>query len=218
MKFYTAVGTATKYPENLCVTVYSGHKEYELQPAESIIWAYCNHNIITETELLNDIPNTYNIDEIQNWFFRLHRRGLIIAGEGENGVDALYNLLKKVELISTDHGIIANLITFLYLIVIKMQSPIKVWRSMPHTIRSASMRRIRRMNPEQQELQMQLRDERFLLRILRKKRIAANEVVELFRHISDSLSPEDLKRKAMTSISNLYLNKQIRFEILRGRS
>lgn len=120
--FYTAVGRYVLRRDNegrqYPVVITHGNESL-LDVQEMIIWSSLLWKVSTYDELKNEylaksrsaqVSGQYALDHYLN---RLQQRGLIVSGKDYVGVDALYDLLSRLNVIAVSDSLIAKIAAFL---------------------------------------------------------------------------------------------------------
>lgn len=123
---YTAVGRferrtnkSGQYP-----VIIVNKKEYTVDIPEMMIWTCLNWRIL-ELSQIEQLYNKMACDSEINpksgyelYIEQLVQKGLIVSGSGENGNEALYNLLNNLYIIPVTSGLFVKIIAFLKFVFI----------------------------------------------------------------------------------------------------
>lgn len=127
MKLYTAVGIFHR-KGNMnglsCPMITVGKREYVVDLQEMMLWTILNWRILENQEL----EEHYRVkvaevgyDSHRSWadcLRRLEQRGLVVSGSGENGEEALYNLLSCLYVIPLTSSTFLRTLSFLKLTIL----------------------------------------------------------------------------------------------------
>lgn len=142
---YTAVGRFQK-KGNIngmsCPVIFVGQKEYMVDLQEMMLWTILNWSIL-EVEEIEQFYNAkiievgYNSNRsLEDCMRRLKQRGLIVAGTGSTGEDALYNLISCLYVIPLSSSLLLKSITLLKLTFanqFSMRTAKKIFKNIPLT-------------------------------------------------------------------------------------
>lgn len=121
MKLYTAIGNYKLNTHGL-PTVVSGDHEYCLDPYELIIWTSLTFRILTHQELRAEFYrreqelHILGESEFEHYLNRLIVRRLIISGQDDTGVDALYDLIGHLYVQTVPDSLMSRTIAFFKLV------------------------------------------------------------------------------------------------------
>lgn len=131
MKLYTAVGRFQQKGRMdglSCPVIFAGQQEYGVDLQEMMLWTILNRRILEAHEigeLYRAKVLEVGYDTHRSWeacLDRLHQRGLVVSGTGENGEDALYNLLSCLYVVPISNSTLLRLLTFLKLTLVNGKS------------------------------------------------------------------------------------------------
>ena len=117
MTLYTAIGTYKLNPHGL-PTILCGDREYGMTTHELLLWSSLAFRILTYQELKTEFyqkeKDLHILGELgfDHYLNRLKMRGLIVSGQDDTGVDALYALMGHLHVQAVPSGLIVNTITF----------------------------------------------------------------------------------------------------------
>jgi hypothetical protein len=125
LSLYTAVGrferraNKTEYYPVIIIN----RKEHTVDLPEMIIWTCCSWRILdlSQLEILFDKRSSetgIESADFKGCVTRLLQRGLIVEGKGDNGDEALYDLLNSLYIIPVTSGILVKMAAFLKFIFI----------------------------------------------------------------------------------------------------
>ncbi len=226
-QFYTAIGrTQIKgtAKEKRCPMVSCNNKEYILDLQEMILWSVLNWRIAT----LEEAKEVYTAKEKELQFHsdrsfekclqRLTQRELIAEGTGATAADALYTLLSELYIIPISENIFLRTLSFII--------HLTFFSKVPFSVTKKVFCRDKRNNDEKKVIQLSRQAMLSTAEIIKcvelnKLDFSTEEDLLNTLYYDDYTTSENIAytvrslpqcRPVITSITNLYLRKQIIFE------
>ncbi len=202
MTLYTAIGryelressAGEKRPH-----IHVGDNEFELDVWEMIIWSSLIWNIYTFTEINREFymkereAHILGERSCEEYLDRMERKGLVACGHGVTGEDALRDLVMHLHVIPTTANFITKAGAFLHLTFVK-GIPLKITRRIFDRPKFTDI-------------------EKLLMTTIKRELLTTDELVSGFGGV-DSEGNRIEKRKVISELANLYLNKHILFDVI----
>ena len=223
---YTAVGIfklKNQGKNNVYPTVILSGKERRLDVQEMMIWSVLNwritdekqlHTYYSEQEKKSGVVFSRSYNDTLN---RLIVRGLVASGCGENGEDALYNLISNLYIIPLYQSPFIRIISFLRMVFIfklpyekakvlfERDKKNKNERRIMKLAFSAPMSTAEIVKCMEKNIDFILNEDDVMEFLYDDKFTTSENIAESVRGLSSV-------RTVLTAVSNLYLRRQILFE------
>jgi len=121
VKLYTAIGKFERRMGNggHHPVILVGGEEYMVDIPEMLIWTCCSWKILNFDELneaYSLMAHSAGISgqaDLEGYIRRLLQRGVIVSGSGENGREALHDLLASLQVLPVSASLLSKAVTFL---------------------------------------------------------------------------------------------------------
>lgn len=224
--FYTAVGRFHRKGAVgglSCPVIFVSEQEYAVDMQEMILWTVLSRRILEQHQIEEHYQSKaaeVGYASLRSWdacLQRLRQRGLVVAGSGETGEDALYNLLSCLYVVPVSNSVLLRTIIFLKATLLHGMKVSAAKRVFDRPAMTACERQVYRLSRQA------LLSTAEMIKCVEKKAVdlSTNEKLLDVLYNDDETTSDNIAslvrcldscQPVLLAIANLYLSQQIIFD------